>query len=81
LLPSLFLDIISFFSDKKESSYFLIDFFGIFGTGLIFFKNLEKVRSSGEVSEESTELRVLIAGSDEIGNIQLLLQQNAHFYY
>lgn len=42
LLLSLFLDIISFLSDKKrELLFFQSIIFGIFGTGMIFFKNME----------------------------------------
>ena len=45
LLLSLFLDIVSFFSEKKEGSLFEIgNFRGIFGTGLIF-KSVEAVSS------------------------------------
>jgi hypothetical protein len=42
LLLSLFLEIVSFFSDKKENCYLSIEYFlGIFGTRRIFFKGLE----------------------------------------
>jgi len=40
----------------------------IFGTGQIFFRSLEEVISSPEVSEGSTALRVFNEGSAEIGN-------------
>ena len=68
LLLSRFLDIISFFSEKKERYLFEIDnFHGIFGTGLIS-KSLEAVVSLGGMSEGNQLLRLLIEGFAELGN-------------
>jgi hypothetical protein len=68
LILSLFLDIISFFSDKLYCSLSIENFLGIVGSRLIFCKSLEAVISSGEVSEGSIVLLVLQEGSVEIGN-------------
>ena len=67
MLLSLFFDIISFSVIKKEKVILSIGYFlGIFGIGLIFFKSVEKVTSSGEVSEGSIVLRVFNESSAEI---------------
>jgi len=54
LYLSLFLDAVSFFGDKKKEkkvvSLQLNPFLSIFSTGQAFFKSLEEVISSGEVS-------------------------------
>jgi hypothetical protein len=51
LLPSLVIK-------KKESCFFATEpFLAIFRTGQAFFKSLEEVISSGEVSEGSTALK------------------------
>jgi len=58
LFLSIFLDIVIFFRDKKRFFILSIKYFlSIFSTGLIFFKSLEGVISSGEVSEESIVLK------------------------
>jgi len=54
---------------RRRVAIFAIQYsIGIFGTGLIFLKRLERVISSVEVSEEAVVLRVLNGGSTEIGN-------------
>jgi hypothetical protein len=60
MLLSLFLDILSFFGDKeKDSCYFSIEYFlDVFGPRLSFFKSVEEVISSEEVSKGSVALRV-----------------------
>jgi len=68
LLLSLFVDIISFFSDEGCCSFSIQYFLGIFGSRLIFCKSLEAIISSGEESEGSIILLVLKEGSAEIGN-------------
>jgi hypothetical protein len=65
---SLFLDIISFFSEKKERYLFEIgNFHGIFGTGLVS-KSLEAVVSLGGMSEGNKVLKLLIEGFAQLGN-------------
>ena len=69
LLLSLFLYIISFFSDKKESCYlFNSILYRYFWYWNHFLKSLEAVISSGEAPEESIVLRVLNDDSWEMGN-------------
>ena len=67
LLLSIFLEIISFFSDEVCCSFSIEYFLGIFGSGLIC-KSLETVISSGEKSEGSIILLVLKEGSAEVDN-------------
>ena len=69
LLLTRFLDTKTLFRDKIESCYFfqLNIFLGIFGTGLIFFKSLDQLISSGEVSEVRILLRVPNEVSAETG--------------
>jgi hypothetical protein len=54
---------------KRELLFFLIKYFlFVFGPRLIFFKSVENVISSREVSKGSLVLRVLNRVSAEIGN-------------
>ena len=63
---SVFLSTIKFFTERKESCFFVVEYFlGMFGTSLICFKCLEAVMSSGELSEGCI---VLNECSVEIGN-------------
>ena len=72
MLLSFFLEIISFFSDKKTRKLLLFNepFLAIFSTGLAFLKNPEEVISSGEVSEGSIALEYLM---------KVLLRYVTHF--
>jgi len=59
----------SFFSDKMRVAVFTVAYFlGIFTTALNFFKSLDEVISSGEVSEEIIVLIVLNECSADTGN-------------
>jgi hypothetical protein len=70
LILWLFFDIISFFIDKKKrlAIFTFEHFLSVFGTGMISFKSLEEVISSGEVSEGSIVLGIFNEPSAEIGN-------------
>ena len=68
LLLSLFLDIISFFSDEVRCSFSIEYFLGIFDSRLIC-ESLEAGISSGEESERSIIVLVLKEVSIEISNI------------
>jgi len=64
---------------RRRVAIFAIQYsIGIFGTGLIFLKRLERVISSGEVSEESIVLRVLYDGSGEMEHLHQ--QQRKQLY-
>jgi len=53
LFSSLFLDIIRFFIEEKESCFFWIEYLlGIPRIGLILIKSLEEVISSGKYQKE-----------------------------
>jgi hypothetical protein len=64
----IFFDIISFFSDKKTCFFTFEYFSSVFGNGIIFFKSLEEVISSGEVSQGSIVLGIFNETSAEMGN-------------
>jgi len=58
--PLSLLSFVSFLKEKKDNPLFVIEYFlGIFGTGLIFKKNLEVVISLEEVSLGNEVGRVL----------------------
>jgi hypothetical protein len=60
LLHWLFLVVISLFSEKIKELLFVVEYFlGIFGSGMIVFKLLVVVISSGGLSEGSMLLRAL----------------------